>query len=267
MNEWKPMAQSPQCLVCDQSCPLASAHLTCFLYILKEFWHQNHSAKRKRNGEVHDGLDLFTCSPLFSLRGSSKLDQNRAEAPPVWLQVTCWWWPGIQTTPSIRATPGMAGTHNDAITLKSCQAAYSTSLSESWIDNPNRTHKTNKRKMLTKSPEEIWYGIWRANTSHLTITFHLLTFQTMRAWNDQGSKICGMLPNFTMASWASKVEIWNISPGTRRPISVLIQAECAHMWPWNEICKVVPELVVSVVVVVMVVEKCSRKVAVVVSGM
>ena len=30
-----------------------------------------------------------------------------------------------------------------------------------------------------------------------------------------------MLPNFTMASCASMVEIWKASPGTRRPRSVL----------------------------------------------
>ena len=70
--------------------------------------------------------------------------------------MTCWWWPRIQTTPSIQATPGMAGTHKDATTLKSRQAAYSKTLSESWFDNPNRTRKRNRKKTLRARRNLVW---------------------------------------------------------------------------------------------------------------
>eukprot|EP00438_Fugacium_kawagutii_P002979 Skav211140 [mRNA] locus=scaffold4091:176975:183538:- [translate_table: standard] len=38
-----------------------------------------------------------------------------------------------------------------------------------------------------------------------------------------------MEPNFTMASWASMVETWKASPGTRKPRSVAIQPTVANI--------------------------------------
>lgn len=56
-------------------------------------------------------------------------------------------------------------------------------------------------------------GVLFKNSQKKRLNLHL------RIPDVQVAKICGMDPNFTMASCASRVEIWKASPGTRRPKS------------------------------------------------